>query len=63
MEQKLVRVSEQSRVPLKMKRLGPDLMETHWYLLIIKCLALLKTSNWDYLVAMVLTVYLEIGTE
>ena len=33
--------------------------ENHWDILMVKCLVLMKASNWDYLVVKGLSLYLE----
>ena len=34
-------------------------LETHWDLLMVKCLYLMKASNWDYMEVKFLALYLE----
>ena len=35
------------------------LLETHWDLLMVKCLDLMKASNWDILIVKCLALYLQ----
>ena len=38
-------------------------IETHWYILTVKCMALMKASDWDLLMVKCLALYLEIYME
>ena len=39
------------------------LLETNWYLLMVKFLDLMKATNWNYLMVKFLSLYLKMYTE
>ena len=43
---------------IMMARLRDYFFETHWDLIMVKSLALIKASNWDYLLVECLVLYL-----
>ena len=43
---------------LMMSSLRVSFLGTHWYLFMVKCVALIKESNWGYLVVKCLALHL-----
>ena len=48
-----------SLMVVMMESLRDYCMETHWDILKVRCMALMKASNWDVLMVNFLSLYLE----